>query len=67
MSYGVMSLVTKTPIKGACDVTRVNENTVKKRTNLHVDNIMELLIFVLGTTCFRFAGEIYQYNFGVAM
>ena len=39
----------------------------KKRTNLNVDDIMELLKFVLETTYFRFEGEIYQQKFGVAM
>ena len=70
MSYDVVSLFTKTPIKEACEIIRKrleNDKTLKKRTNLDVDNIMELLKFVLEMTYFRFEGEIYQQKFGVAM
>ena len=38
-----------------------------KRTILNVDNITELLTFVLWTTYFRFVGAIYQQKSGVAM
>ena len=44
-----------------------NDKALKKITNLKVDNIMELLKFMLDTTYFRFGGEIYQQKFGVAM
>ena len=57
VSYDVMSLLMKTPIKEACEVIRKrleNDKILRKRTNLNVDNIMELLIFVLWTTYFRF-------------
>ena len=52
MSYNVVSLFTKTRITEACEVIRKRlENAktlkVKKRTNLNVNSIMELLIFVL--------------------
>ena len=70
MSYDVVSLFTKTPIKEACEIITKrleNDKTLKKRTNLNVDDIMELLKFVLETTYFRFVGEIYQQKFGVAM
>ncbi|KAI0232255.1 hypothetical protein LSAT2_017403, partial [Lamellibrachia satsuma] len=70
VSYDVVSLFTKTPIKEACEIIRKrleNDKTLKKRTNLNVDDIMELLKFVLETTYFRFEGEIYQQKFGVAM
>ena len=70
VSYNVVSLFTKTPIKEACEIIRKrleNDKTLKKRTNLNVDDIMELLKFVLETTYFRFEGEIYQLKFGVAM
>ena len=40
-----------------------NDKTLKKRTKHKVDNIMELLKFVLETTYFRFGGEIYQLKF----
>ena len=70
MLYDVVSLFTKTQIKEACEIIRKrleNDKTLKKRTNLNVDDIMELLKFVLETTYFRFEGEIYQQKFGVAM
>ena len=44
-----------------------NDKTLKKRTNLNIDDIMELLKFVLEMTYFTFEGEIYQQMFGVAM
>ena len=52
----------KTPIKEACKIIRKrleNDKALKKRINLNVDNIMELLKFVLEMTYFRFEGEIY--------
>jgi len=64
-----VSLFTKTPTKEACEVIRKrleNDETLKKRVNLSLVNIMELLTCVLWTTSFRFGGEIYQ-QFGVAM
>ena len=66
VSYDVVSLFTKTPIKETCEIIRKrleNDKTLKKRTNVNVDDIMELLIFVLETTYFRFEGEIYQQKF----
>ena len=69
-SYDVVSLFTKTPFKEAREIIRKrleNDKTLKKRTNLNVDDIMELLKFVLETTYFRFEGEIYQQKCGVAM
>jgi len=53
----------KTPIREACEVMKKrqeNDKTLKKKTNLNVYNIMELLIFILWTTYFTFGGEIYQ-------
>ena len=67
VSYDVMSLFTKTPITKAYKIiSKRHDKTLKKRTNLNVDDIMELLKFVLETTYFRFEGEIYQQMFGVA-
>ena len=57
--YDVVSLFTKTPIKEACEIITKrlkNDKTLKKRTNLNVDDIMELLTFFLETTYFRFGG-----------
>jgi len=44
-----------------------NDKTLKKRIKLNVDDIMDLLKFVLEMTYFRFEGEIYQQKFGLAM
>ena len=60
MSYDVVSLLTKTPIIDACEVTRKiseNDKTLKKKTNPSIDNIMEVLTFILWTTYFRFEAE----------
>ena len=63
VSCDVVSLFTKTPIKEAFEIIRKrveNDKAQKKRTNLNIDDIMELLKFVLEMTYFRFEGEIYQ-------
>jgi len=62
VSYDVVSLFTKTPIKEACEVIRKRlekDTTLKKRTNLSIDSTVELLIFILWTTYFRVGAEIY--------
>jgi len=43
------------------------DKTLKKRTSLTVDDIIQLLSFVLKTTYFSFGGNIYQQKFGTAM
>ena len=48
-------------IKEACEVIRKrleNDETLKKRTNLNVDNFTELLTFVLWTTYLIFGGVL---------
>ena len=70
VSYDVVSLFTKTPIDQALviiDQRLRDDQTLKDRTNLTVDDIVTLLKFVLGTTYFRFGGQFYQQKFGVAM
>jgi hypothetical protein len=70
ISYDVVSLFTKTPIHGACQVIKrrlEKDNTLKKRTNLLVEDVMRLLEFVLETTYFKCGGLYYQQKFGVAM
>ena len=69
-SHDVVSLFTNVPIQQAIDVIRQRLNddtTLKNRTLLSVDNIMELLEFILTTTYFMFRGQIYQQRFGTAM
>ena len=70
VSYDVVSLFTKTPVDQSLQVARdrlENDRKLKERTKLSVDDIMELLTFVLNTTYFSFRGQIYQQKFGVAM
>ncbi|XP_072046939.1 uncharacterized protein [Amphiura filiformis] len=67
ISHDVVSLFTKyTPIDKALEVIRdrlAEDKTLKKRTLLSVDDIMELLKFILTTTYFTFKGQIYQQLF----
>ena len=69
-SHDVVSLFTNTPIDKTLETIRErleNDNTLKQRTKLDVDDIMELLEFVLTTTYFSFRGEICKQKFGAAM
>ncbi len=70
ISHDVVSLFTNTPIDVALSIIRERltcDPTLRKRTKLEVDDIMELLSFVLTTTYFQFRGKIYRQKFGVAM
>ena len=70
LSYDVVSLITNTPINETLDVIKkqLEANTkLKLRTNLNVDDIMELLKFIVTTTYFSFRGTIYKQKFGTAM
>ncbi len=70
VSYDVVSLFTKTPIRQSLEVIQLrltNDKTLKKRMKLSVDDIMRLLKFALEPTYFRFGGEFYQQQIGVAM
>ena len=64
VSYDFVSLLTKTPTKVIMERPE-NDKTPKKGTNFKVENIMELLKFVLEAT--YILGEIYQQKIGVAM
>jgi len=44
-----------------------NDVTLCNRTNLNVDDIMELLEFICSTTYFTFDGKIMKQKFGTAM
>ncbi len=70
VSFDVVSLFTNTPIQETLDIVKErlqNDKTLKERTLLDVDDIIELLKFVLNTTYFSFRGQIYQQKFGAAM
>ncbi|XP_072017194.1 uncharacterized protein [Amphiura filiformis] len=69
-SHDVVSLFTNTPIKEALDVIKkrlVEDKDLKLRTKLEVDDIIELLEFILTTTYFEFRGDIFRQRFGAAM
>ncbi|XP_072046271.1 uncharacterized protein [Amphiura filiformis] len=70
MSHDVVSLFTNTPVSESLNIIRKrleDDNTLKERTKLTIDNIMEVLEFALTTTYFSFRGQIYQQRFGTAM
>ena len=65
-----MSLFTNTPVDRSLEIIKqrlLQDKTLKQRTLLSVDDIMELLRFTLTTTYFSFRGKIYQQLFGAAM
>ena len=69
-SHDVVSLFTNTPITKTLDIVREyleKDTTLKQRTLLSVEDVMELLEFVLTTTYFSFRGDIYKQKFGAAM
>ena len=69
-SHDVVSLFTNTPIPQALEVIRgrlVADGTLSTRTLLKVEDIMELLEFVVSTTYFVFRGQMYKRCFGIAM
>ena len=70
VSFDVVSLFTKVPIPEAVDVVRKRleeDNKLRERTNLEVDDIVDLLQFLCNTTYFSFNGKIYEQKFGTAM
>ena len=70
VSHDVVALFTNTPIPEILQYIRdelTKDVTLKDRTNLDVDDIMELLEFICNTTYFIFDGTIMQQKFGTAM
>ena len=70
-SRNVVSLFTNTPITKTLDIVREyleKDTTLKQRTRLlSVEDVMELLEFVLTTTYFSFRGDIYKQKFRAAV
>ena len=69
-SHDVVSLFTNTPIEKSLDIIKGQleaDNTLKDRTKLNPDDIIELLQFIVTTTYFSFRGQIYRQIFGAAM
>jgi len=70
VSYDFVSLFTNTPVKESLEVRRERVQCYPEwryTTLLEVDDIMELLEFILTTTYFCFNGQIYRQKFGTAM
>ncbi len=70
ISHDVVSLFTNTPIDECLNIIRDRldkDQDLKNRTLLNVDDIMELMKFILTTTYFTFRGTIYKQKFGAAM
>ena len=63
-------LFTNTQINETLDIINKQleaDTKLKLQTNLNVDDIMELLKFIVTTIYFSFRGTIYQQKFGTAM
>ncbi|XP_021342420.1 uncharacterized protein LOC110442887 [Mizuhopecten yessoensis] len=68
--HDAVSLFTNTPIDDALKIIRKRlelDRSWRKNTNLQIQDIMDLLEFVLTTTYFSFRNSIYQQRFGTAM
>lgn len=64
-----MSLFTKTPIQETLTIIRERlekGQDLKKRTNIEVDDIMDLTEFIATTTYFSFRGQLFKHKFGTA-
>ena len=70
VSHDVVSLFTNTPIPQSIEIIKnrlQKDKSLKKRTLLTPDDIVELLNFILTTTYFVFREQVYQQKFGTAM
>ena len=70
VSHDVGSLFTNTPIPQSIEIIKnrlQKDKSLKKRTLLTPDDIVELLNFILTTTYFVFREQVYQQKFGTAM
>ena len=70
VSFDVSALFTSIPIDEALKVTKTRleqDSTLKDRTNLGIDDIIDLLDVCLNTTYFSYKGTLYQQKQGAAM
>ena len=70
VSYDVTALFTCTPVNETINIIEErlqNDATLPERTDLSVDQIVELLRFLLTTTYFQYGGEFYNQLEGAAM
>ena len=69
LSHDAMSLVTNIPIYETLDIIKKrleDDIELKLRTNLNVDDIMELLMSIIASTCLSYRGTNYPQKFGIA-
>ena len=70
ISHDVVSLFTKTPVDVTINIVHnrlLTDKTLRKRTNLTVQDIVQLLSFVAKSTYFTFMGTVYRQKEGFAM
>ena len=70
MSFDVKALFTSVPIQPAIQVIKKlleEDQDLKQRTSMSVDNIVSLLEFYLRSTYFTFKGTFYEQQEGAAM
>ena len=69
MSFDVKALFTSVPIQPAIQVIKklLEDQDLKQRTSMSVDNIVSLLEFCLRSTYFTFKGRFYEQQEGAAM
>ena len=70
MSYDVKSLFTSIPTTKACIIIKQRleeDQELKQRTSLSIDNITSLLEFCITSTYFSFQGKFYEQVEGAAM
>ena len=70
MSFDVKALFTSVPIQPAIQVIKKlleEDQDLKQRTSMSVDNIISLLEFCLRSTYFTFKGRFYEQQEGAAM
>ena len=70
ISYDVSALFTSIPVKSALNIIKKKleqDQELKNRTSMSINNIMELLEFYLCNSYFLFQGKFYEQTKGAAM
>ena len=70
MSFDVKALFTSVPVQPALKIIQKlleEDNNLKQRTSISVNQIISLLEFCLGSTYFTFKGRFYEQKEGTAM
>ena len=70
MSFDVKALFTSVPVQPALKIIQKlleEDNNLKQRTSMSVNQIISLLEFCLGSTYFTFKGRFYEQKEGTAM